>query len=38
MRDNEGICPNWRSRGVVTAEDIVSALAPGRNVETTMVG
>jgi hypothetical protein len=33
-----GICPNWRSSGVVTADDIVSALAPGSVVETTMVG
>jgi hypothetical protein len=35
---SDGICPNWRSSGVVTDEAIVSALAPGRNVETTMVG
>ncbi len=35
---SDGICPNWRSSGVVTAEAIVSALAPGRLVETTMVG
>ncbi len=27
---NDGICPSWRSRGVVTDEAIVSALAPGR--------
>ena len=33
-----GICPNCRSSGVVTAEAIVSALPPGRYVETTMVG
>ena len=33
-----GICPNCRSRGVVTAEVIVSALAPGSVVETAMVG
>jgi hypothetical protein len=24
-----GICPNWRSSGLVTAEDITSGLAPG---------
>ena len=36
--DSDGICPSWRSRGVVTEDAIVSALAPGRNVETTMVG
>ncbi len=36
--ESEGICPNWRSSGVVTAEAIVSALAPGSRVETTMVG
>ena len=35
---SDGIWPNWRSSGVVTAEAIVSALAPGRYVETTMVG
>src|SRR5271166_2003436 len=34
----DGICPNWRSRGVVTADVIVSALPPGRYVETTIVG
>ena len=33
-----GICPNWRSSGVVTAEAMVSALAPGKVVATTMVG
>jgi hypothetical protein len=33
-----GICPSCRSSGVVTADDIVSALAPGKKVETTMVG
>ena len=33
-----GICPNCRSSGVVTAVVIVSALAPGSDVETTMVG
>ncbi len=33
-----GICPNCRSSGVVTAEAMVSALAPGRVVATTMVG
>ena len=24
-----GICPNWRSRGAVTAEAMTSGLAPG---------
>ncbi len=33
-----GICPNCLSSGVVTAEAIVSALAPGSSVETRMVG
>jgi hypothetical protein len=33
-----GIWPNWRSSGVVTAEAMVSGLAPGRVVATTMVG
>ena len=33
-----GICPNWRSRGVVTDDAMVSALAPGSSVETTIVG
>ena len=33
-----GIWPNWRSSGVVTADAMVSGLAPGRKVETTMVG
>ena len=36
--ESDGICPNCRSSGVVTAEAIVSALAPGSSVETTMVG
>ena len=36
--ESDGICPNWRSSGVVTADAIVSALAPGSEVETTMVG
>ncbi len=36
--ERDGICPNCRSSGVVTAEAIVSALAPGSSVETTMVG
>ena len=27
---SDGICPNWRSSGVVTADAMVSALAPGR--------
>src|SRR5258705_1950154 len=29
---------NWRSSGVATAEAMVSGLAPGRPVETLMVG
>ena len=33
-----GIWPNCRSSGVVTADAIVSALAPGSRVETRMVG
>ena len=36
--DSAGICPNCRSSGVVTAEAMVCALAPGRYVETTIVG
>src|SRR5579862_7891726 len=32
------IRPNWRSRGVATAEAMVSGLAPGRDAETEMVG
>jgi hypothetical protein len=32
------ICPNCRSRGVVTEDAIVSGLAPGRLAETTIVG
>ncbi len=36
--DSEGICPNWRSSGVVTLDAIVSAEPPGRVVETTIVG
>ena len=35
---SDGICPNCRSSGVVTAVAIVSALPPGKYVETTMVG
>ncbi len=35
---SDGIWPSCRSSGVVTAEAMVSALAPGRSVETTMVG
>ena len=35
---SDGIWPNCRSSGVVTAEAMVSALAPGSSVETTMVG
>ena len=38
ISDSDGICPNWRSSGVVTAEAMVSALAPGSDVETTIVG
>ena len=30
--------PNWRSRGVATAEAMVSGLAPGSAAETWMVG
>src|SRR6202790_3210166 len=30
--------PNWRSRGVATAEAMVSGLAPGRLAPTLMVG
>src|SRR5215475_2415596 len=30
--------PNWRSRGVATAEAIVSGLAPGKLAPTEMVG
>src|SRR2546429_566089 len=30
--------PNWRSRGVATAEAMVSGLAPGRPTPTEMVG
>jgi len=36
--ESAGIWPNCRSSGVVTADAIVSALAPGSSVETTMVG
>jgi len=37
--ESAGTCPNWRSRGVVTDEAIVFALAPGKYVETqTIVG
>src|SRR6202521_2372667 len=32
------IRPNWRSRGVATAEAMVSGLAPGRLAPTEMVG
>ena len=35
---SEGTWPNWRSSGVVTAEAIVSALAPGSAVDTMIVG
>src|SRR5437868_3010872 len=35
---SDGIWPNCRSSGVVTADAIVSALAPGSIVLTTMVG
>src|SRR2546422_7623678 len=30
--------PNWRSRGIATAEAIVSGLAPGSAADTWMVG
>src|SRR4051812_10228985 len=33
-----GICPNWRSSGVVTVAAMVWPLAPGISVETTIVG
>src|SRR5690348_95528 len=36
--ESEGTCPNCRSSGVVTADAMVSALAPGSVVETTIVG
>ena len=36
--DSDGTCPNWRSSGVVTDDAIVSALAPGSCVVTTIVG
>ena len=35
---SEGICPNCRSSGVVTADAIVSAEAPGNTVDTNIVG
>ncbi len=35
---SDGICPNGRSGGGVTADAIVSALAPGGCVDTTIVG
>ncbi len=35
---SEGICPNCRSSGAVTLEAIVWAEAPGKAVDTTMVG
>ena len=38
MFASDGICPSCRSSGVVTPETIVSALAPGRIVDTTIVG
>ena len=38
MFASDVICPSWRSSGVVTPETIVSALAPGRIVDTTIVG
>ncbi len=35
---SEGICPNCRSNGVVTAETMVIGLAPGSAVATEIVG
>src|SRR5581483_855446 len=35
---SDGIWPNCRSSGVVTADAMVSALAPGSCVDTTIVG
>jgi hypothetical protein len=35
---NPLICPNCRSSGVVIDETITSALAPGKNVVTSIVG
>ena len=35
---SDGTWPNWRSSGVVTADAMVSADAPGSWVDTTMVG
>src|SRR5215831_13994079 len=35
---SDGTCPNCRSSGVVTADAMVSALAPGNVVVTTIVG
>src|SRR5579863_5314696 len=32
------IRPNWRSRGVATADAMISGLAPGSDAETLMVG
>src|SRR5580693_2774720 len=34
----EAMWPKWRSRGVATEDAMVSGLAPGREVETEMVG
>jgi hypothetical protein len=38
MESRPAIMVNWRSRGVATAEAMVSALAPGRLAETVRVG
>jgi len=38
MESRPAIVVNWRSRGVATADAIVSGLAPGRTAETAMVG
>ena len=35
---SDGIWPNWRSSGVVTADAIVSGLPPGSVVATAIVG
>ena len=35
---SDGICPSCRSSGVVTADTMVSALAPGSSVVTAIVG
>src|ERR1039458_4355924 len=38
MESRPAIEVNWRSRGVATAEAMVSGLAPGRLADTVMVG